>query len=273
MDKLIIAAPAINNLKYTKLFIESICSSYPYEVLIIDNASIDGTPQWLKDNEINFIRYEENRGFSYAYNDALDYAFKDRDTFLLFCGNDIVFMPHTIDHLVKALFESDYDMLCGNEILNKEILIENKEALNEFFYKCSFKEEKYDDLTYSLGGMNHSCLIRKRSVFERVGYYDVNFYPAYFEDNDFARRCDLLGIKYGTVDSASFYHFWSRSIYEGGIKELNSQRFPLNRDYYVNKWGGSVGNDSHTSPFNSGSDVRISIRGDELQILKGFGVI
>jgi len=271
--KLIISCAVINNLKYTKFFLESIVCSYPYEIFIIDNGSTDDTPNFLKKWGINHIRYNENRGFSYAYNDAIDYALKGDNNLLLFCGNDIVFRPDSINYLVEALLNTGFEMFCGNEVLNKEILQENEEAVENFKYKFSFDEPVYTKLQYSRGGMNHSCIIRQKSVFDKVGYYDVNFYPAYFEDNDYARRCDLAGVKYGTVDSAVFYHFWSRSIHEGGLRELNDRRFSLNAQYYITKWGGSVGNESHTFPFNSGSDVRISTRDDELQALKGFGVI
>jgi len=272
--RLTISCATFNCLKYTKLFLESIKCSYPHEVFVIDNGSVDGTPKFLKEQGINHIRYEENRGFSYAYNDAMDRAFKSgEDNLLLFCGNDIIFRPDCVDHLVQALLESDFEMFCGNEVLNKEVLEENEAALERFAYKFSFHEPKYDGLVYGPGGMNHSCIIRKKSSFNKVGYYDVGFYPAYFEDNDYARRCDLLGVKYGTVESAIFYHFWSRAIHEGGVAQLNSLRFEKNRQYYIDKWGGSVGNESHTSPFNSGSDVRISTRDDESQILKEFGVI
>ena len=270
--RLTISCAAFNNIKYTKLFVNSIVCSCPHEVFIVDNGSVDYTPNWLKEQGIKHTRYNENRGFSYAYNDCLDYALKDDDDLLLFCGNDIVFRPESIDFMVKAITESDYEMLCGNEVLNKEILTENKDALANFKYKFSFDEKQYTELKYSQGGMNHSCLVRKKSAFDKVGYYDVNFYPAYFEDNDYARRCDLLGVKYGTVESAVFYHFWSRSIHEGGLKQLNDRRFTHNRAYYAHKWGGLVGKETYDLPFGNG-ELKIDSRYYEQNLLAELGVI
>lgn len=272
MGRLVIGAPVHNNLKYTKLFLESIKCSNTHEVLIIDNGSTDDTLTFLKDSGINHIHYEQNRGYSYAYNDAMDYALTDDDNLLLWCGNDIVLRPCSIDWLVRAITESDYEMLCGNEILNKEILTVNPGAYKEFGYKFGFNEPKYTELKYGSGGMNHSCLIRKKSVFDKVGYYDVNFFPAYFEDNDYARRCDLLGIKYGTVESALFYHFWSRSIYEGGLKQLNSERFGKNRAYYISKWGGAPKQETYDKPFGSDS-IPILSRKYESRVLESLGAL
>lgn len=39
----------------------------------------------------------------------------------------------------------------------------------------------------------HCAAIAKKTV-ERVGLFDVNFYPAYFEDSDYIRRMELAGI-------------------------------------------------------------------------------
>lgn len=272
MGKLIIGCAVHNNIKYTKLFLDSIKCSYPYDIFIIDNGSTDETYNFLDNSGHEFRAYKLNMGFGYAYNDALDYAFKMRKAdLLLWCGNDILLRPNSVDHMVKAITETDYEMFCGNEVLNKEVLSTNENAIAEFRFKFSFDEKKYDDLAYSHGGLNHSCLIRKKSVFDKVGYYDVNFYPAYFEDNDYARRSDLLKVKYGTVDSAIFYHFWSRTIYEGGIQPLNSRKFDFNRRYYIEKWGGAVGHETYDKPFNN-NDVAIKDRRYELEVLKEHGV-
>jgi len=247
-----------------------VCST-PYQVLVIDNGSTDDTPILLEEHGVPFIRYNSNRGFAYAYNDAIDYALNSDSDLLLFCGNDIVLRPDSVDYLVKGLLETDYEMFCGNEILNREIIQENANALANFRYKFSFDEQKYTELKYSSGGMNHSCIIRKKSVIDKVGYYDVNFYPAYYEDNDYARRCDLTNVKYGTIESAIFYHFWSRSIHEGGLRELNTRRFSDNEAYYIRKWGGVVGEEKFVLPFGNGT-VKIDDRDYEKKLLIGFGV-
>jgi GT2 family glycosyltransferase len=270
--KLVISCPAHNNIKYTKLFLGSIKCSYQYELFIIDNGSTDETPSFLKSSNINHIRYNENRGFSYAYNDAIDYTFKDTDNLLLFCGNDTMFRPNSIDFLVRGMLETDYEMLCGSEVLTRDILKENVEALENFKYDFSFDDKVYTELIINPKGMNHSCLIRRKSVIDKVGYYDIGFYPAYFEDNDYSKRCDLLDIKYGTVLSATFYHFWSRTIHEGGLRELNDVRFGINRNYYELKWGGLVGKETYNKPFGCG-DIKISNRSSEDPYLRKLGVL
>ena len=271
--RLTVSCAAFNNIKYTKMFLASIKTSNEHEVFVVDNGSTDGTSEFLKESGINHISYKENRGFSYAYNDAMDHALKDDGDLLLFCGNDTVLDSNAIDHFVRALDESDLEMFSGNEIIDKAVLEVNEGALEAMKHKVSFVLPSYDYLHYTgNSGMNHSCLIRRKSVFDKIGYYDVNFYPAYFEDNDYNRRCGLAGIDCGLVHSAQFLHYWSRSIYEGGLASLNSVRFNINRSYYREKWGGGVGNESFKLPFGN-SKLSINDRAYEIKVLQGLGIV
>lgn len=77
----------------------------------------------------------------------------------------------------------------------------------------------------------------------KVGYTDVAFYPAYFVDNDYARRMVNAGVKACCLASARFFHFWSRTIHQesGGS---NSGYFQNNSMYYRVKWGGNFGEET-----------------------------
>jgi GT2 family glycosyltransferase len=159
---------------------------------------------------------------------------------LLWCGNDILLRPNSVDHMVKAITETDYEMFCGNEVLNKEVLSTNENAIAEFRFKFSFDEKKYDDLAYSHGGLNHSCLIRKKSVFDKVGYYDVNFYPAYFEDNDYHYRMRMKGYDIKDIPGCKVKHENSGTMkaYNETELKMHHQRFREARSRYLIKWGG-----------------------------------
>ena len=64
--------------------------------------------------------------------------------------------------------------------------------------------------------------VLKRDIFDRIGYTDVNFYPAYFVDNDYAKRIQLAEIKCCTLQNARFFHFWSRVFKQGSGVGANS---------------------------------------------------
>lgn len=93
-----------------------------------------------------------------------------------------------------------------------------------------------------------------RTTFERVGFFDENFYPAYMEDNDYGRRIILgFGINYiqgveswPKVIVAATLTSAAHGIEYGGVEGDGNQ---LN-GYYAEKWGGLPSQERFTLPFN-----------------------
>jgi len=80
--------------------------------------------------------------------------------------------------------------------------------------------------------------------------FDENFYPAYFEDNDFHRQIKLLNedMYVGNVE------FLTPTVKRNSMtieKDPSvNKRFVTNREYYVQKWGGEPGKELFNTPFN-----------------------
>lgn len=90
-------------------------------------------------------------------------------------------------------------------------------------------------------------------VYEAIGGYDTNF-AAYFSDNDYFRRMDLAGWE-RIVSGIEVQHgpqgHGSQTINSDPIlRFLNGVTFPLYRQYYAAKWGGVVGEETFSHPFN-----------------------
>jgi len=75
-----------------------------------------------------------------------------------------------------------------------------------------------------------------RECTERVGYYDENFWPAYWEDIDYKRRLKLSGIDVRLVQ-AEHTHVGSASA--GSADARRGMEY--GRGYYKLKWGGPAG--------------------------------
>ena len=124
----------------------------------------------------------------------------------------------------------------------------------------------------------------KRSVFDKTGYADVNFWPnGYFEDNDAARRANLCGVKACGLSEAAYFHFWSRTIHQGENRQ-HSRYFERNLAHYIHKWGGAVGGESYSQPYDGrgfllSPDIfldpamRISDRNDERTIIRYWSTL
>lgn len=254
MEEVVIAIPTINNLQYLKKCVESIRCSFPYELLVVDNGSVDGTLDWLKEQNIPYVHHDQNFGCSYANNEIMEYAFS-RDKLVFIIHNDIILHKNCLDHLHRGLTETtDFDLLYALEHLTGRV---NPEVMKEFRYQYIYDKNnnglpEEDDIDYSgvkvARGINFTVRAIRKTTSEKIGYFDVNYFPAYFEDNDYGLRCLLGDVKVGIVHSARYYHFWSRSIHEGGVGALNSKYFSANRAFYVNKWGGAIGRETIMEP-------------------------
>jgi GT2 family glycosyltransferase len=85
-----------------------------------------------------------------------------------------------------------------------------------------------------------------QAAVDTVGWFDENFHPIYFEDNDYRRRCKLAGVPVKQLLSHTRHD--NSSTIASGYARHNERTFPLNLDYYVEKWGGPPNQETVTAP-------------------------
>lgn len=89
---------------------------------------------------------------------------------------------------------------------------------------------------------------------DTVGWFDENFHPIYFEDNDYRWRCQLAGVPVLNLISRT-RHDNSATI-ASGYAHHNDRTFPRNGDYYAAKWGGLPGHETVTKDPHTQLDRR-----------------
>lgn len=92
---------------------------------------------------------------------------------------------------------------------------------------------------------------------ETAGWWDENFHPIYYEDDDYKRRIALAGATYLMLPGETG-HFGSATIRDEGSNyaDHNARTFPAQADYYRAKWGGGLNQETYTTPFDKGGAVR-----------------
>jgi GT2 family glycosyltransferase len=104
-----------------------------------------------------------------------------------------------------------------------------------------------------MGGM-HAFGVSRRAIAE-VGWFDENFVPAYYEDNDWHWRAQQAGFEVKWLGSPG--HFGSHAIRSSTLYAAENRRtFADNGRYYVAKWGGTPSNEVFTTPFDKGGSLR-----------------
>jgi GT2 family glycosyltransferase len=95
-------------------------------------------------------------------------------------------------------------------------------------------EAKYDALVLSAAAPPWACFIVGQHVVSKVGLFDEGIHPAYFEDNDYERRCTFHG--FPVVQSGvRVNHDNSSTIGESRYRAANDRTFAANANYYAQK--------------------------------------
>ncbi len=138
----------------------------------------------------------------------------------------------------SALIIANDDIILGNNTL--ESMID--------------KTRQFPDAVISAGpedsrGNEFSLFCIPRSVYEIVGQFDEQFYPAYFEDNDYQYRMKLNNVPLIKSGGDAYYHKGSATIntYTPERLEKHHEDFRKNEMLYVQKWGGVPGKETFTA--------------------------
>lgn len=95
------------------------CSNYPYEIIVIDNASSDGSISKLETEfrGVIFKKNEQNLGFAKACNQGIDLASGE---FLIFLNNDFEFKTDIFDRIIDKFQRYENLGLLGFQLLNPD---------------------------------------------------------------------------------------------------------------------------------------------------------
>jgi GT2 family glycosyltransferase len=126
-------------------------------------------------------------------------------------------------------------------ILNDDIYLGRKEWEIDNFL-TNYKKDLY------ISTQDWCSFILPKKTFEDIGRFDEQFYPAYFEDNDYTYRL-ILNLKsiYQVPFLNPFIYKSSQSI----LKEPSLRDgYLLNEKRYVEKWGGKPKFEKFRKPYN-----------------------
>lgn len=92
------------------------------------------------------------------------------------------------------------------------------------------------------------CFILPKTTFEVIGNFDESYYPAYYEDNDYAYRIKLHGQYLYKIPFLNPFVYQSSQTSQKDPSILNFIKF--NKQRYIDKWGGEPSKEKFKKPFN-----------------------
>lgn len=232
-----IIIPTYNGLHLLKSCIDSIraYTETPYEIIVVDNGSQDGTDAYCRLNKLTFISLPENRGFPYACNLGLRLASGDE---LLLLNNDVVVSSRWLSNLKNALYSAPEIGIVGPVTNYASGRQQVKTAYSDLpgFHAEAQRANVPNRLTWletkRLVGL---CFLFKRELLGSVGLFDERFSPGHYEDDDYCYRARLRGYRLLIAGDCLVHHQGSASfkqVYASTLSELVER----NRRIFTEKW-------------------------------------
>jgi GT2 family glycosyltransferase len=254
--------PSYNTLEHLKNTYKSLKEYAPdADIIIIDDASEDGTTEWLfsivnTDDRLTFIPTSVRRGHTYWYDEGMRRAKTDIVSIL---HSDMIIGPGYFENMLKHLKKGT--VVCATRIeppihpAGKEKIVRDfgDEADNfkwDTFEKFVTKEA-VDQKDVTTKGIFAPWMLYKEDHLA-IGGHDQRFIPYGYEDSDIFNRWILAGYEMVQSRDALCYHMtcrghrWNKGV---GIENSDyKETMDRCRREYIRKWGDWIQNDEFQFP-------------------------
>lgn len=234
-----IILPTINGLPLLQQAIGSIRTytnpyKTPFELIVVDNGSTDGTAEWCAREGVKLIALPKNEGFPAACNRGLRLAKGD---YLLLLNNDVTVSEGWLSGMLDVLNNVAGAGMVGpvsNYVSGRQQVPYPCATMDEFHRTAA------DVRARQLGAepivrLVGFCLLFKRKVYEAVGSLDERFSPGHYEDDDYCLRARMLGFGLYMCRSVFVHHQGSASFKNGDAEAL-AELIERNRRLFIEKW-------------------------------------
>jgi GT2 family glycosyltransferase/Flp pilus assembly protein TadD len=211
-----IIMPVYNGCELTRACLTSLLEHtgpHPWEVIIIDNASSDGTVELLGGlpQHMHVIRNPTNAGFARACNQG---ALQAQGTYLLFLNNDTVVTANWLDPLITAIEQPEVGVV-GCKLLYPDGRIQHAgisllKGIPDHPYRYANADLAAASALKEMDMVTGACLMVSRSLFTALAGFD-EIYRNGVEDVDFCLRVRQAGYRVLYQPETVIYHHEGQS--------------------------------------------------------------
>lgn len=233
-----IVIPTYNRLALLKQCITSIIENtdLPYEIIVVDNASTDGTGAYLKKlgGQVRYCLLSANLGVAGAINVGMMMA---KGSTILLLNDDTIVTSEWLNNMLACLYSDDNIGMVGpltNYIPGDqhiEVPYDKIRNMPAFAKEHNRPNPSSWRPTERLIGF---CLLFRRELLHQVGYFDEGFEIGSFENDDYNIRVRMLGRSLMVAGDVFIHHYGSASMRALG-EELNRVN-EHNGNYFMDKW-------------------------------------
>jgi len=179
----------------------------PDKIIVVDNASTDGSDQIAKDMGVEVV-YADNK---HQFITGLNTAFSLEEGLIFFMSNDMVLSRACLQNMRFG----------GWKVISWPRTVDSN--------GIEFERDKKSIMT--------GCFMMDRRAFDVIGDFDINLTPAYYEDVDYSIRAKELGFYLSKEKDALVKHQASHSFSKVYNKKTIGKLCRRNLWYLIKKHG------------------------------------
>jgi len=220
------------------LSIEKAAAGLKVEIFVVDNASIDGTPEFVREHfpAVHLIANTENAGFGAANNQALREA---EGNYILFLNPDTIIQEDTLSVMMDYMDRHPECGLSGCKILNADgslqlacrrsfptpmVTLPKMLGLSALFpksprlarYNLTFLDPEQEAEVDAVSG---SFMFTRKELMLDLGAFDERFFM-YGEDLDLCYRVKEAGYSVNYVPATSIIHYKGESSKQAAFDNI-----------------------------------------------------
>ena len=207
----------------------------PYEIIVFDNASVDGSADSLKGKYPNtrIISSKENLGFGKGNNKAYEYA---SGNYIFLLNPDTIITDNSVDRMIEFMQQHPNVGLTSPTLLYEDGSLQRSIRKFYSFYGSLFDNRfmnpviaRFPVITSLLPGLvNHhisqevdwakgAALLIRKEVIEEIGLFDEDFW-IYGEEMDLCYRIGKAGWEKKYLSDCSIIHLEGKSTVQSSSK-------------------------------------------------------
>jgi GT2 family glycosyltransferase len=227
-----------NQLAYTRQCFEHLfANTENFQLVVVDNASTDGTPAYLQvlerqRDDVRVVLNSTNTGFAAGCNRGVSVA---QHGLICLLNNDVIPLPGWLNAL-RAVFDKGVGAV-GSRLLWPNLLIQHagiafqarQQPALHFMPVHRFLGAPHDlpaaNVLEEVAGVTAACLLTSRTVWSRVGGMDEGFVIGNFEDVDFNLKARESGLKVLYQPASRLIHYGHASFTGQGASDTTARNF------------------------------------------------